>query len=392
MAKSKSPLRGDDIRKRNQNLILGLIRKHQNLSQSEAVNNTGLKPPTILRIFGILEKDRLIKINKEPAIVNEKKGRKPVYYKINSKVAYAIGIDFCSTSASVVIVDFNREPVFSDFIDISDNQTGESIYILLCKLVEDAITKSNINRSKILGIGVGAPGKVDISTGSVFFYDRIKGLSDFSLKDRFNDFFNIPVFINNNCAVIAMNEFLYGHDSDSKSLITLVIRNGVGGAFINEGILFTTNNITTMEIGHISIDYNGRQCECGEKGCLETYLAEPAILKDIQGIKEVSSFMEIDELIIAGDTEIESFLKERAQLLCKALKILRRSFSPDTFQIISRSIHYAQKLSMYAKEIMKNDPCNYSYSEELTIKCSQYNPVNAGQGAADMVFNHYFSF
>ncbi|MDA3940827.1 MAG: ROK family transcriptional regulator [Spirochaetia bacterium] len=391
MAENKSPLRGDDIRKRNEKLILGLIHKHQNLSQSEAANITGLKPPTVLRIFGNLENEKLIKVNKKSSITNEKKGRKPVYYKINSKAAYAIGVDFCSTSASVVIVDFNRQPVFSDFIVINENHTGESIFMLLCTLIDNAIVKSEINRMKILGIGIGAPGKVDISTGTVLFYDRIEGLSHFSLKDRFHVYFQIPIFINNNCSVIAMNEYLYGIVSDSNSLITLLIRSGVGGAFVNEGKVLTTNNITTMEVGHISIDYNGRQCECGENGCLQAYLSEEAVLKDISTIKKLSSFMDIEELIQTGGGEIELFLKEKAELLCKGLKILRRSLSPDTFLIISRSPLYAEKLCTYAQEIMSNDPCKYDNVDELIIKHSQYNPINAGQGAADMVFNHYFT-
>ena len=392
MAVHKLPLRGDDIRKRNEKLILGLIQKHENLSQSEAVNMTGLKPPTLLRIFGNLENENLIKINKKSTIVNEKKGRKPVYYKINSKAAYAIGVDFCSTSASVVIVDFNREPVFSDFIDITKHHTGESIFILLCKLIDNVITRSNIKKINILGIGVGAPGRVDISTGTVLFYGRIEGLSNYSMRDRLNDYYKIPVFINNNCSVIAMNEYQYGHVTNSKSLITLLIRSGVGGAFINKGIVLTSNNITTMEVGHISIDFNGRHCECGEKGCLQAYLAEPAVLKDIQSIEEISSFLDIDELIKKGDKKIEMFLREKAELLSKALKILTKVFSPDTFLIISRSPLYAEKLSTYTQEIMDNDSCKYDHIEELSIMHSQYNPVNAGQGAADMVFNHYFTY
>ncbi|MEA1910888.1 MAG: ROK family transcriptional regulator, partial [Spirochaetota bacterium] len=370
MAKNKSPLRGDDIRKQNEKLILGLIQKHRNLSQSEAANMTGLKPPTILRIFGNLENEKLIKINKNSSIINEKKGRKPVYYKINSKAAYAVGVDFCSTSASVVIVDFNRQPVLTNIVDITETHTGESIFKLLCKLIDDAITRSNINRMKILGIGVGAPGRVDISTGTVLFYDRIEGLSNYSLSDRLNSYYQTPVFINNNCSVIAMNEYLYGFSTESKSLVTFLIRSGVGGAFINEGSVLTTNNITTMEVGHISIDYNGRQCECGDKGCLEAYLSEPAVLEDIQTIAKISSFLNIDELIKSGEERVELFIREKAELLCKGLKILRRTLSPDTFLIISRSSLYAEKLSIYAQEIMGNDSCKYDNIDELKIRYS----------------------
>ncbi len=390
MAVKNTPLRGNDIRKQNERLILSLIQKNKNLSQSEAVTLTGLKPPTILRIFANLENEKLIKINKKTNVAIEKKGRKPVFYKINPKAAYAVGIDFCSTSASAVIVDFNREPITSDFINISKNHNGESIFIILRDLIDNAIKKAAISKSKILGIGVGAPGKVDIDSGTVLFYDRIEGLSHYSLRDRLFEYFQTSIFVNNNCSVIAMNEYLYGSVSDSKSLVTLLIRSGVGGAFINEGKVLTTNGTTTMEVGHTSIDYNGRLCECGEKGCLQSYLAESAITKDIQSIKKIPSFQDIDQLLDPDEEKTENFFREKAELLCKTLKMLSRLFSPDTFLIISRSPLYAEKLAEFSEEIMKNDPCKYDNIEKISIKHNSYNPIQAGQGAADLVFDDYF--
>ncbi|MBI9097444.1 MAG: ROK family transcriptional regulator [Spirochaetaceae bacterium] len=391
MATSKLPLRGNDIRIRNEKLILSLIQKNNNLSQSEAVNMTGLKPPTILRIFANLENEKLIMINKKSSISSDRKGRKPVYYKINPKAAYAIGVDFCSTSISIVIVDFNRTPVYSQFIDIDEDHTGDSIFNLICKLIEEGIKESSIPGSKILGIGVGAPGKVDISTGTVLFYDRIEGLSNYPLKEKMEKRFNTPLFVNNNCSVIAMNEYRYGRVSESKALVTLLIRSGVGGAFINDGQILTTNGITTMEIGHTSIDYDGRLCECGEKGCLQAYLAEPAIIKDIQSCCPIDSFMDLDELILSGNCDIDNFIREKAELLTKSLKTLSRIFSPDTFLIISRSPLYAEKLAAYTDALMQDDPCKFDNIEGLSIQNCSYNPVNAGQGAADLVFNDYFA-
>lgn len=391
MPESKLPLRGNDIRIRNEKLILGLIQKNENLSQSEAVNLTGLKPPTILRIFANLEKAKLIIINKKNSFSTDKKGRKPVYYKINSKAAYAIGIDFCSTSISLVIVDFNRTPVYSNFVDIDENHTAGSIFNLICTLITKGMDQSSINSDKILGIGVGAPGKVDITSGIVLYYDRIKGLSNYPLSANLKEKFGTPIYVNNNCSVIAMNEYLYGRVSESKSLVTLLIRSGVGGAFINDGVVMTTNGTTTMEIGHTSIDYNGRLCECGEQGCLQSYLAEPAIVKDIGAFADLDNFLEIDSLIKSDNTDVDLFIRKKAEQMTMGLKMLSRVFSPDTFLIISRSPLYAERLAHYADELMQNDPCKFDNIEGLSIKHCSYNPVNAGQGAADLVFNEYFS-
>lgn len=391
MEQADLPLRGNDIRIINEKLILGMIQKNGHLSQSEAVNMTGLKPPTILRIFANLENEKLIKVSKKAETSTDKKGRKPVFYQINPKAAYAVGVDFCSTSISVVIVDFNRNPVYSIFLDIDENHTGDSIFEMICREIERGIGEKSVPREKVLGIGVGAPGKVDIASGTVIYYDRIKGLSDYPLKDKMHERFSTEIFVNNNCSVIAMNEYQYGKVSKSRSLVTLLIRSGVGGAFINDGKILTTNGTTTMEVGHTSIDYNGRQCECGEKGCLQSYLAEPAILKDIAPVASIGNFLAIDRLIEKGSPEIEKFIKDKAEQMTKGLKMLSRVFSPDTFLIISRSPLYAERLAHYTALLMKDDPCRFDNIKGLTIEHCAYDPVHAGQGAADLVFNEYFA-
>ncbi len=389
MVESKLPLRGEDVRIRNEKLILRLIHKNEHLSQSEAVTLTGLKPPTILRIFTNLENEKLIKISKKAVAKSEKKGRRPVFYQINAKAAYAIGVDFCSTSASIVIVDFAREPIYNYFVEFGEEYNGDTIFTLLCKLIEDGITSSGINRKKLLGIGIGAPGRVDIKSGTVIFYDRIKGLTDFHLKESMEEVFDAPIFVNNNCAVIAMNQYIYGIGSESNALITLLIRSGVGGAYINEGKVLTTNGLTTMEVGHISIDQNGNRCECGDLGCLESYIAEPAIFRDLQKIKNISSFHDIDELIEDEDPEVDKFLQEKAKQLSRALIMLNSTLTPDTYLLISRSKPYVEKLSLYTQKYMDADSKRYNRSL-ITLKNTSYNPINAGQGAADIVFNDYF--
>ena len=390
MSDSESPLRGKDIRKRNEKLILSLIQMNGDLSQSQAVTLTGLKPPTILRIFTNLEKDKLIKINNKKSSNTEKKGRKPVFFKINNKAAYAIGIDFCSTSVSIVIVNFNREPVYENFVEFNHVHTGESIIQYLFKLIDTGLSELNIEMNKVLGIGIGAPGRVDVNSGTAFYFDRIQGITDYHLKDYMENRYNIPVFVNNNCSVIAMNEYQHGIVSDSRSLITLLIRSGVGGAFINEGKVFTSNNMSPMEIGHICIDPNGRKCNCGERGCLESYLSESAIINDLKEIHPIDSFLEIDEYLIYEDKPMKEFLIHKAEYFAMALKILNRSFYPDTFLIISRSALFAEKITSYCKEIMLKDSKRFN-SKPVTLTHTAYIPLNAGQGAADMVFADYFN-
>ena len=112
MSSKSKPLRSEDMREKNEKLILRYIHQNEGISQSQIVQLTGLKAPTVLRIFSILETNGLIKIKKNHQEKNssEKKGRKPVFYKVNPTARYVVGVEFWAQTACVLIVDFEKKP------------------------------------------------------------------------------------------------------------------------------------------------------------------------------------------------------------------------------------------------------------------------------------------
>ena len=317
------PLRSADIRARNEKLVLSLIRRQRGISQSQVAQRTGLKPPTVFRIFQVLEEQGFIsncvedpevqrdkqsepqppgQLERQSAVRSdtqagaeterpeterpgterpggerpgaERKGRRPAYYCVNPHALYVVGVDFWARSASAVVVDFAGTPVYRDILDLNGLTGVEEILERLEALITEAIEQAGIDRGRLLGIGVGAPGMVDIESGVVLRYPRIEGMDGFPLRERLEEAFGVPVHLHNNAAVIALSEYRYGSVRGRRSVLTLVLRAGVGGAFIQNGSLFVNHHRTALEVGHVVVDPAGPECRCGRRGCLETYLSE----------------------------------------------------------------------------------------------------------------------
>ncbi|MBI9102294.1 MAG: ROK family protein [Spirochaetales bacterium] len=394
MKSGKTALRGKDIRKGNEKLVLRLIQQKDNLSQSEVVEITGLKAPTILRIFNNLEEQKLIQVTTRPRESVEKKGRKPVFYTLNPEAGYIVGVEFWSDAATVVISNLTRETILSQTIEINKGIDGQQVLLILKELIENAIKSAGIDPDMVIGVGLGAPGRVDTKTGKVIYYSRINGLVNFDLKTYLEENLNLPVYVNNNCSVIAMNEYNMNTEIKKGPIMAILIRGGVGGAYINDGKVLTAGSITTVELGHISVDPKGRECSCGRRGCLETYLSEGAILEDLSSIVVLDSLEELEKSLHDSDDpeiqgKVDAFIREKGDILSHTIQNLNNLFSPESYLIISRSRTFSEDLVTRVKEADSRFTFAPGGRHPNFIPV-EYNPLHAGMGACDLVFSEYF--
>ena len=384
-----TPLRSEDVREKNEKLILRYIHQSDGISQSQIVQLTGLKAPTVLRIFSILESNNLIKIktNHQEKGSSEKKGRKPVFYRVNPTARYIVGVEFWSKTACVLIVDFAKNPVYSLNICLREGENADDVYTELESLIDQAIHDSKINRDKIIGIGVGAPGQVNMDTGEIVNYRKIPGFSAYPLGQKLTDHFELPIFVANNAGVIAMNAYRQGIAQTSEALFTYLIRRGVGGAFIHRGTLFSVLGKTAFEVGHTITDMNGKSCYCGSSGCLETNVSESAILEYV--VEEGYQFSEIEEVeqeLLRGNKDLEQKIAVCGNHLAVSAKNILRIVSPDGFLIITRFKNISR---IFAQEI--EDAIRKDIPESKTkVYYDEYRSLEAGLGACDLVFDNYF--
>ena len=383
------PLRGNDVREKNEKLVLRIIHKSDGISQSEVVQMTGLKPPTVFRIFSSLEEGGLIEAFDKKVDASERKGRRPVYYRTKSDARFIIGIDFWVRSASIVIVNFSGEPVYKEVTELHDFIDADQVVRVLKELIEKSLQRSGVPRERLIGIGIGAPGRVDIESGTVVHYGRIRGMNNFSIKTPIEKSFGLPVYVHNNATVVALSEYRYGVATQKNNLLTVLIRSGVGGSFINDGTIFVTNNHTTLEIGHMTVDIHGRECECEHRGCLESYVSEEVLIHDIRETGVELNFDDLDHAIAAQNQKVLEVLNEKARILAEGIYSLYQLFGPDSFLLVSRS----ESLSNYLADRIHQqlDWTDEAPAEEkcVVLPC-KYDPILAGIGASDLVLDQFF--
>jgi len=388
MSAKNTPLRSEDVREKNEKLILRYIHQSNGISQSQIVHLTGLKAPTVLRIFSILEDNDLIMVqnNRPETGALEKKGRKPVFYTVNPKARYVVGVEFWSQTAYVLIVDFAKNPIYSLNICLREGENADEVYSELQTLIDQAIVESNIDKKNILGIGVGAPGQVNMETGEILNYRKIPGFSSYPLGEKLRDYFKLPIFVANNAGVIAMSAYRQGVAQKSEALFTYFIRRGVGGAFIHQGKLFSILGKTAFEVGHTIAEIDGKPCYCGSSGCLESYISESAILEYIiQAGYKFSHLDEVEKALIDGDKALRDEIKICARYLAISAINILRILSPDGFLVITRF----RELSLVLSEVIQ-DMIEQDFSEnKILVYADAYSPLDAGFGACDLIFNRY---
>jgi predicted NBD/HSP70 family sugar kinase len=384
-----TPLRSRDVRERNEKLVLKMIYNQTGISQSEISTITGLKPPTVFRIFtSLIEQGFIVECRTERA-VTEKKGRKPSFFCVNAEACYTIGLDFWWQSAAVLVADFSGRPLYEDLVRFKVGIDAERMMQQIETLIRSAIRKSGIDEQRIIGIGIGAPGVVDIRQGRIVKYPRAKGMTNYSIKDRIGKSFGVPVYIHNNCSVIALSEYRYGKAKGQQSMLAVLIRAGVGGAFIQEGRAFVNQGKTALEVGHLSVDLKGRLCECGARGCLETYLSEDAIMAELKQLGEEPTWKNLEELLERKDRRAVKLMSRLGGILAAAVGSLVNLLNPEALLIVSRY----RFLSDFFAAVIRENLGKLAEDNQLAVVnviSEEYQPTIACKGAADLVFDHFF--
>jgi N-acetylglucosamine repressor len=397
----KAPIRAADIKERNERLVLGMVFRAGHASQSAVALASGLKAPTVFRIFGELERTGLITpVSSPPPFAADRKGRRPTWYSPVPGAYRVVGLDFRAGGAAVVVEDFSAKVLYSEERPIKEAADAVEAYEVVSGLVRDALHR--VPGGPLLGIGVGAPGVVDLARGSVLDYQRIGGLSGFPLADRLSVEFSATVRMGNNATIATMAAYRYGvacgppdvmpaHSAPEGRLSTfsLLVRTGVGGAFIRDGVPYENAGKTAIEIGHMTMDAEGPSCPCGGKGCLEVYLAEDALIAAVRKVRACNDLDDLDRLLASGDATATAAISVPLNLASTALLNIRHLLDPGEFIIISRSSALSTCIAAEADRHMARYPrTDGSYPR---VKGYRWDPVLAGMAACDMIFDAFFA-
>ena len=164
---------------------------------------------------------------------------------------------------------------------------AEAVVQVIVRMIQTCVegTRRQAPGADVVGVGIGAPGPLDTKRGIVIFAPNLSW-HNMPLRDRIADAVRLPTTLDNdaNCAVLG--EWWQGAARGARFVVGLTIGTGVGGGIVLDGQLFHGAADVAGEIGHTSIDLNGRRCKCGNYGCIEAYASGPAIAaRAVEGLE-----------------------------------------------------------------------------------------------------------
>lgn len=181
---------------------------------------------------------------------------------------FSLGVDLGGTSIKTGLV--NEKGIIYNKVSV------ETLAHLGPEAVIEQIKKSiylstESKEFNIKGIGIGAPGLVNHARGLVENPPNLPGWESIPLAKIIREEFNNNVFIENDANAAAIGELIYGEGIGIKYFIMITLGTGFGGGIIIDGKIYRGETGSAGEIGHLSIDYKGNNCKCGNIGCIETY-------------------------------------------------------------------------------------------------------------------------
>ncbi len=202
---------------------------------------------------------------------------------------FVLGIDIGGTNLVVGSVAEDGSAVLATASEPTHAEAGATdVLDRLVGLAERAIaaTRREAPGADILGVGVGAPGPLDTKRGIVLLTPNL-GWVNLPLRQIIHDRLGLPAALDNdaNCAVLG--EWWVGAARGARHAIGITIGTGIGGGLILEGKLYHGASDVAGEIGHTTIDTEGRRCKCGNYGCLEAYASGPNIA--LRAVEEIEA-------------------------------------------------------------------------------------------------------
>lgn len=402
-----NPMRVGDIRAHNEKIILQSIFKSGMVgrSQSEVVASTGLRPPTVLRFFLKLEENGyIVNLTSENISTEIKqtikdidpqshtKGRPPVRYIVNKDKIHTVGIEFWSEGISIGVFDFQQNRIYNHTQSITKKITADVLSEMLAQLIKMSVNESRIDPDSVIGIGIGAPGKIAINSGTIVYYPRIEGMKDYPLAAILTKKTGFNITIHNNCSVLALAESRYGKAKKNKSVFVFLFRTGVNGAFVANGNLYVTSQGTTIETGHLPVTLDGPQCECGRRGCLEAWMLQNNNkISNSVGSQDLQLLMfeSLREGIEAKDPQAIETLRTSVRYLFSAIRMINNFLKPEAFVFTAMSQSIADVISELVQEIEQTQPGAFD-PEKVSYYSNTYSPLVTLRGASELVFDDFF--
>ena len=305
--------------------------------------------------------------------------------------SHIIGVDLGGTNVKTALVTRDGAIVCKDSRPTHADGGPDAVIGDMCAGVDAVLAETGKSKDDVLALGVGAPGPMNWQTGVVYSPPNLPGWKDVPLAKLMHERTGLPAYVDNDANVACWGEFWKGSGHDVESLVMLTLGTGVGGGIVVAGQLLRGPDGTAGELGHLCVNRNGRQCNCGAKGCLETYasvsgLVRTAIKHMDPGRVTVLTDMSsgdpdkitgkmVSDAVDQGDTYAAWVMKETATWLGIGIASLINALNPEVIVLGGGMIAAGDALFVPVRETVR------AQAFEVPAKRAEVIPASLGNDA-----------
>ena len=190
---------------------------------------------------------------------------------------FKVGVDLGGTNIAVGVVDEKYNIVGKGKVKTNAPRPAEEIFADIKKAIDLAVEDAGITMDEVESVGVGTPGSVNQDTGMIEFSNNL-AFNNVPAKKMLEELTGKPCYFENDANAAALGEAYAGAGHGAKNFVAVTLGTGVGSGIIVDGKVVSGINFAGGEMGHTVIVVDGKQCNCGRKGCWEQYASATALI------------------------------------------------------------------------------------------------------------------
>jgi len=204
-------------------------------------------------------------------------------------IGFQLGIDLGGSKLAIAIAGPDGALVAHETRPSRISGDPEADVLAIAADAADLVARSGLATSDFDAAGLSVPGPIDHERGAILAPPNLPGWDDVPLRAWMSEHLGLPVRIENDANAAALAEWRYGAGRGSKNLVYLTMSTGVGAGLILDGRLYRGHRGRASEFGHACVEWEGEDCACGRRGCLEAYLGGAAWTRRLREITPATS-------------------------------------------------------------------------------------------------------
>ncbi len=288
--------------------VLDSIRRRGPISRVEIAEVCGLSRSAVTGVVQSLQHEGWITEVPEPGggVGDAGRGRPRVNLDMNPNAAHVLGVKLSLHRMSVAVTDFRGDVLHTTTLPFNGSQHPDIAADMIEVGVRRCLIEAGIDRARVLGLCVAIPGYVNNFEG-LCYWSPIFDRADVAFGPLLAERFDFPTSIENDANMITLAEHWFGEGRNLSNFAVVTVEHGIGMGLVTHDRLYRGNNGIGPEFGHAKIEFAGRACRCGQKGCVEAYASDYAILRQVLPHFSLDSYTTDPK---AYHVEIERITKE----------------------------------------------------------------------------------